>query len=729
MIRCLLVWSVLVVASMPAAESAPYASRSLDEVLHELGSHGLPIVFSSLLVRSDMTIMREPAPGAPARVLEQLLADQGLQASPGPGGILRVVAAPSGGPVSHISVVSDRVEDVSSLAAWAHACLKPEMTDEQKGLKIWETVVKFSHQASPPHESGPIGADVHDAIKEFNVYGYGQCCCASAAIEQLARYVGLDARGRAIRGHSVPEVYWSGHWHLLDASLINYFPMPDGTIASVDDIISAIASWRSEHPDIDAKDRPWREVLGADGWKRGPPLLAACPFYDAKGWLPARTHDWGATMSEYNGGGEFVFEYGYLEGYEVNIQLRPGERLVRNWSERGLHVDLHDHGAHELAGAKVGDGDLCYSPRYGDLAPGRLGNGTLSYAVPLASGAYRGGALLVDNVASTAQDHRLPAVHVVDPSRPASIVLRMPCSYIYLGGTLACDAVIGAGGAIVISLSDNHGADWQQVARIASTGSERIDLSPLVLRRYDYRLRCEFIGAGTGLDRMDITHDIQHSQRALPALGIGINTISFSAGAQQGTIAIEGSGGTKEGGDVRWLSDAHATMTGFRTGPPYRDALWIEGRQAQLTIPVETPGDITRLRMGCHYRARGQGDGWDYQVSFDHGATFTSIGSAHGQVAGNCAYSESTAIPPGARSALVRFSGTQNNTCGIFDLRIDADYREPRGGFRPVAITYRWTEDGAAKEDVHIARSPSESYTITCAARPIMSSITLEPAH
>ena len=39
------------------------------------------------------------------------------------------------------------------------------------------------------------------------------------------------ARGWAINGHSVPEVFWDGAWHMLDASLINYFPKADGTIA------------------------------------------------------------------------------------------------------------------------------------------------------------------------------------------------------------------------------------------------------------------------------------------------------------------------------------------------------------------------------------------------------------------------------------------------------------------------------------------------------------------
>jgi hypothetical protein len=62
------------------------------------------------------------------------------------------------------------------------------------------------------------------------------------------------------------------------------------------------------------------------------------------------------------------------------------------------------------------------------------------------------------------------------------------------------------------------------------------------------------------------------------------------------------------------------------------------------------------------------------------------------------------------------------------NTRIDADYTEPNGGFRPVKITYQWEEGGQPKQDVHIARQPGETYTITCAAKPTMKSIALELA-
>jgi hypothetical protein len=250
-----------------------------------------------------------------------------------------------------------------------------------------------------------------------------------------------------------------------------------------------------------------------------------------------------------------------------------------------------------------------------------------------------------------------------------------------------------------------------------------VDLGPLVLRRYDYRLRFEFRGAGTGLDALKLVHDIQHSQRPLPALGPGVNTITFSAGPPEGTVTAEGATDLARKGRQLVYTDFHPEVSGFEEnlfiGPAGRGT---------LTFPVATPGELVRLRFGAHYRARDARDGLDYLVSFDRGQTWKAAGRAAGPTPGDCRYVAFTDVPAGAREALVRYAGTSRNATGILNYRIDADYREPFGGFRPVRITYAWEEDGRPKQDVHVARQPRETYTIRCAARPVMKSLTMELA-
>src|SRR5262249_20906741 len=162
----------------------------------------------------------------------------------------------------------------------------------------------------------------------------------------------------------------------------------------------------------------------------------------------------------------------------------------------------------------VGSDQLRYSPAHGDLAPGRIGNGVLEYDVPLADGSFRAGALVADNFATQKEDGKSPAAHVKDAAQPAVLEIRIPSSYVYLSGMGEGDAGVPAGGKNAVAFSENNGLDWKEVATSTATGDQSIYLKPLVYRRYDYRIRFTLQGAGTGVDSLRVSHDVQHSQRA-----------------------------------------------------------------------------------------------------------------------------------------------------------------------------------------------------------------------
>jgi hypothetical protein len=628
------------------------------------------------------------------------------------------------GIVSHVNVVSDKVPDISSIEAWHRSFRLAELSEREKALAAWRTTVMFQHQDDPPREYLHEGGVVQDPFKIFHVYGYSFCSVACSDIAALARTAGLPARGWAIHQHSVPEVFWDGGWHMLDASLINYFPRPDGQIASVEDLMTAIGAWYQKHPEYLGSDRLLREFQRTDGgagWKRGPELVAASPLLDASGWWPAKTHGWYSTMQEYDGTYDgrrkpYLYEYGYTLGYRLNIQLRSGERLTRNWSNKGLHVNQADGDRPRCLTGRVGAGALNYTPEFGDLAPGRIGNGTWEYEMPVTSSAYRSGALIAENL-------DVARARVLDPARPGVLIVRMPSSYVYLTGSVELEASVSEGGSVVVSFSDNHGLDWTELARWGQTSRHQLDLSRRVLRRYDYQLKFVLRGADTGLDRLRITHDIQHSQRPLPALGQGTNQIQFRAGPPEGTMTLEGSTKLSSGDRQLTYLSFHPEIDGFD------DSLFIRsGQEATLTFPLATPGPMTSLRFGAHYRARDARDGLDFEVSFDGGRQWKAAGRAAGPTAGNSHFVQFTDIPAGQRAALVRYRGTSRNATGIFQFRIDADYLEPFGGFRPVKVTYAWDEEGSSKEHVHVARTVQESYVIECANKPLMKSITVELA-
>ncbi len=623
------------------------------------------------------------------------------------------------GIVSHVKVLSDKVQDVSSIEAWKGSFIKDDMKPADKGLAIWKSVAMFGLEGAPIESGMGGGEDCnHDVIKTFNVYGCDFCCCSAGMVEELGRATGMETRGWNLHGHNVSDLYYDNSWHLLDAAYMNYFPKPDGSLASVEEIRSAVKEWYAANPQYVGNLRSYK-----GGWKNGPALLAASPLLDAKGSFPSVFCDWTKTMGNYDGGGgtPSAHNQGYFEGYQVNIQLRKGERLTRNWAfNPALPHPYLPKDEYGILDAKVGQGVLKFSPQYGDLANGRVGHGLVEYDVPLADGSFRGGALVAENVSSKGEDKAGPAVHVKDAAKPGVIVIRMPSSYLYLTGKVAINAVVAAGGEIVAEFSQNNGLDWSEIGRFKQSAQEEIDLGSRIENRFDYQVRFTMSGAGTGLDGIKFTHDILQSQRALPALGKGDNSIAFSAG-NEGTITITGNATDPNCTKQVKITDFHPAMDNVAIA----NGLQLTGN-GSATFTVNTPGEMTRLRFGGHYRARDARDGWDYQVSFDNGKTFQTITRAAGPTVSSCKYVTVDKVPSGTKSALVRFAGKPANTTMMFRMRIDADYSEPQGGFAPIKVTYKWEEDGKAKEDVHVARTPEDKYTINCAAKPTMKSITTE---
>jgi hypothetical protein len=624
--------------------------------------------------------------------------------------------------VSFVKVVSDKVEDVSSLAAWRRSFIHDGMSDEEKAIAVWTSAVKFRHQDYPAQEFLDISGHVHDPIKLFNVYGYAQCCCSAATIEALARYAGLTARGHSLHNHGVAEVGWGNAWHMFDAAYIDFFRKSDGSVASVDDVEAEVTSWYSGHADMLGNADALRTLRQNGGWHDGPAILARCPYYDATGEFPAHVQGWDESMVNYDGSIVDTPEFGYSEGYAVNVRLRKGERLVRNWSNEGHHVNQRGGVACVALKDTPGQGDMRYSPAYGDLAPGRVGNGQHTYELPLADPDMLGSALVADNLVQSARGPQ-PPLAVADGTRPATLIIDLPSSYVYLGATLTLEAVVGAGGSVTPFISDNNGLDWHQLPAVAQSGAQTIDLSDVVFRRYDYRLKLVLGGAGTGLSKLSLAEEVQHSQRALPALAEGDNTISFSTGPAEGTVTIEAATDPAVAGQALTYRNFHPTLVNMADAP-----LAISGDQGSITYAIDTPGDLKRLRMGGFYRAVDARDAWDFRVSFDDGQSFVEVAEVHGPTAGDTRYFTLADVPPGARHALVQFAGTRKQRTVLFDFRIDADYVEPSGGFQPVQVTYEWDENGQARKDVHVARQPNETYTIHCATKPVMKALTVELA-
>src|SRR5262245_22926597 len=78
-------------ATLAAADQRVFEGRSLEEALRLLQRAGLPIVFSSDIVKPGMRVLVEPHSSVPRQQLDELLAAHGLKADTGPRRVLLVV--------------------------------------------------------------------------------------------------------------------------------------------------------------------------------------------------------------------------------------------------------------------------------------------------------------------------------------------------------------------------------------------------------------------------------------------------------------------------------------------------------------------------------------------------------------------------------------------------------------------------------------------------------------
>jgi hypothetical protein len=210
---------------------------------------------------------------------------------------------------------------------------------------------------------------------------------------------------------------------------------------------------------------------------------------------------------------------------------------------------------------------------------------------------------------------------------PGILVLELRSPYVYLGGRIEAGFAVADGGSVKVLMSRNNGVDWREIHSTDEAGSaaRTIDLKPFVHRLYDYRLKFEFTGEGTGLSRLRIEHDIQHSQRALPALGKGENTITFSADpADEATVTVEGLVRPEGMENQLGILEYHPALDGVECT---HNGFELKRDDGTVTFAVATPGDMRRLRFGCSAVVKSDDGGWDYLVSFDEGATWGKAGA------------------------------------------------------------------------------------------------------
>jgi hypothetical protein len=113
-------------------------------------------------------------------------------------------------------------------------------------------------------------------------------------------------------------------------------------------------------------------------------------------------------------------------------------------------------------------------------------------------------------------------------------------------------------------------------------------------------------------------------------------------------------------------------------------------------------------------------------VSWDGGEDWREAARLAGPTPGHTAAFRFSDIPAGVRQALLRFELTGNNTVGIFNFRIDADYLDPKAAKdgRPFDVIFHWMEDGRARSQTARVTQLPFRFRIETAATPELVSVT-----
>jgi len=381
--------------------------------------------------------------------------------------------------------------DTRTLQSIVDSVITPGMSDREKARRLWEFDLRSRFHATPND------ADVGDAVKRFNVYGYSLCYDESKIISDLWRAAGLKVRRGYPQGHSTAEVFYEGGWHLLD---------PDEDIICLLRNNDTIASEAQVVADHDLMKRTHNYG----------PLSADDRFRDESG----------ASLYSYEG--KRSGEQPGLTKHNMDFTLRPGEALTWQWKSTGNRF-------RQTPFSCCGAGTEGWVDRWRLIA--RVKNGELSYALNLEDPSN------LQYVQRQGVDLRKSGpfgagLYLSGPS--GSIIVPVNTAWPVVGGSLEVDFSAGdpQQDGFKASLSFDHGKTWQQagVSYGSDFGRKYIDLNPLFPQqapaRYSYLLRLQLTSQAkapqVSVRSLYLRSTLQMAQLSMPGVHLGENTFLYS---------------------------------------------------------------------------------------------------------------------------------------------------------------------------------------------------------
>jgi len=309
-------------------------------------------------------------------------------------------------------------------------------------------------------------------LKALNIYPYDQCGPLNHTLRKLFLAAGISSSNAPGTHHQFQQAFYQGSLRLFDLASRMYWLNRDN---------KTVCSLRMVGEDPQCK---LRQSSRLNSYYPGRPSRAT----------------FGVAVRPHN----------------MDFPLRAGERASVCWHNEGRWFEVTGE-RQPISLAKV---------------PPLFGNGVIVYE-PGPLSALSEDATVLDNMLLQAQADASSVLRARDPEKPAALIYRAGCPYIFSDGLVTGAYAAGEAGAIVLSLSFDQGKNWTEVWRSpGKAGEVRTNIRKHVTGRYAYWLKLELAAAREAtLSGLKVRTVFVASALSLPGkLSLGENRIRFVGG-------------------------------------------------------------------------------------------------------------------------------------------------------------------------------------------------------
>ncbi|MBN1443516.1 MAG: hypothetical protein JXA90_12470, partial [Planctomycetes bacterium] len=616
----------------------------------------------------------------------------------------------------NIRLRTDSTPDFTDIESFVRTICGHLDTPQEKAIAIWRWGRRSRHQTSCAMDRGRL---IWDPILHYSSYGFMNCGIISALNISVAHHAGFRGRYIQLGDHTVSEFSWDdgASWHLFDSSMSIFCYNHKGVVASCEEIKAEAAcplsGGRSEaghfyfyHPAPACASH-----LGPTGWR----IASDNPVeYQRTLERGASSYTDGYSVSRYSMMAQW--------GRRYILNLRPYQVYTRYWRPQG-----NDAGYYRAARGEEDPGDS----EKNIITRTVRGSGVWEFRPDLSSSRWRDFVYDEENLA--VRDEK-PHFAPEKSGEPCRVVFKVDAANVVTSMRIEAEARCkGEGSEVRLLVSRDAGLAWKLVwsARNAEAAKASLRLVEEVAGHTEALVRFDLITSGApadcGLQSLTITTVTQVNRLALPGFQLGTNRVRLRVGEPEESLVLWP---VLHGGGYReTAADAKDVYSREETDSFYQSTIGagVDGSPCHVTWKLVTPTEMTELTVGARVCNRMDASHVSLQCSWDGSSFREFFRKQDGSAPFDRMVLETLTPPEGARAAWIRCefftprAASTYNTPGIQDIFLRAQHRPRDVEFRPLKVTYAWTEQtgegSVERRHRHVVDSPDDEWIVEVGGR------------